>query len=389
MARVILIVLDSVGIGALPDAAKYGDEGSDTLGHIIESIPEFDLPNLRSMGLGNIEGVEGFSNADSPSGAFGRAREHAAGKDTTTGHWEIAGLHHDLSFPYFPNGFPQELMSEFESRIGTGTLGNKVASGTVIIDELAAEHFKTGYPIVYTSADSVFQIAMHEDVIPLERQYEICNIARDLLVGDNAVARVIARPFVGTEGNYKRTPNRKDFSLEPPGKTILDLAVQQGLPVTGVGKIKDIFAGQGVSISIKTTDNSDGIDKTIAAMSEDSGGLIFTNLVDFDMLYGHRRDVQGYGEALMLFDRRLPEIQAAMREEDVLILTADHGNDPVHTGTDHTREHVPILVFGDSIQSGAAIGTRNSFADIGATIADILKLGATSAGQSFYDSIRN
>ncbi len=385
--RVILIVLDSFGIGALPDAASYGDSGADTLGHIVSCVHGFDLPNLRKAGLANIEGVTAFPPEENPTGAFGRAAEFSSGKDTTTGHWEIAGMHHNLNFPYFPDGFPPALIEEFEKRIATKILGNKVASGTAIIDELGETHMETGFPIVYTSADSVFQIAMHEETISLHRQDEICMIARNMLVGDFSVARVIGRPFTGSPGNFSRTSNRKDYSIEPPGLTVLDLIFHGGQPVSGVGKIKDIFAGKGITRNLKTVDNSDGISKTIGLMKEQENGLIFTNLIDFDMLFGHRRDPEGYANALMEFDRKLPEILNEMRSDDILILTADHGNDPTHPGTDHTREYIPIILLGKQIKPGKNIGTRNTFSDIGATIAKILGMEKTSAGISFYESI--
>ena len=380
--RVILIVLDSVGCGALADAERFGDAGSNTLGHIVERVPHFRLPNLEALGLGLVPGT-GLPSVDAPIGAYGRAAEASAGKDTITGHWEIAGLVPDLVFPYFPEGFPRSIMDEFERLIGTKTIGNYPASGTVIIDELGEEHLRTGYPIVYTSSDSVFQIAMHEEVIPLARQYEICQIARDLLVGENAVGRVIARPFVGGPGNFSRTSNRHDYSILPPGKTVLEYLVEAGMTVKGVGKIEDIFAGVGISENAKTKDNQDGVDKTLKYMGEDFAGLIFTNLVDFDMLYGHRRDVEGYARCLEEFDARLPELIGALKSDEVLMLTADHGNDPTHPGTDHTREHVPLLVYGESVRSGADLGTRGSFAEIGATIADLLGVPAQLAGPSF------
>ena len=385
--RVILIVLDSVGVGELPDASDFGDAGSNTLGHIASHVPQFVLPNLQMLGLGNIPGA-GLDPVALPTAAFGRAAEQSRGKDTITGHWEIAGLVPDLVFPYFPEGFPRAIMDVFEARIGTPTLGNCPASGTVIIDELGEEHMKTGFPIVYTSSDSVFQIAMHEDIIPLERQYEICQIARDLLVGEFAVGRVIARPFTGGPGHFKRTANRHDYSIEPPGKTIMSYLTENGLQVKGVGKIEDIFAGVGISANKKTKDNQDGVDKTLEWMKESFTGLVFTNLVDFDSLYGHRRDVEGYARCLQEFDQRLPEILAAMHDDDVLILTADHGNDPTFPGTDHTREYVPMLVAGKPIRAGVDLGIRGTFADIGATIADMLGVPAESAGRSFAPIIR-
>jgi phosphopentomutase len=356
------------------------------LGHIAATIPGFSLPNLQALGLGNIAPL-GLPESPNPRAACGRCAEKSQGKDTITGHWEIAGLVPDITFPYFPQGFPPSIMGPFEAAIGTKTLGNKTASGTVIIDELGDEHVRTGYPIVYTSSDSVFQIAMHEEVIPLKRQYEICQIARDLLIGSNAVGRVIARPFVGTSGHYTRTSNRHDYSILPPGRTVLDSITEAGLKVRGVGKISDIFAEVGISDNLKTKNNPDGIEKTIGLMKEDFKGLIFTNLVDFDMLYGHRRDPEGYANCLVEFDRELPRILAAMRPDDVLMLTADHGNDPTYPGTDHTREYVPLLVCGAQVRGGTNLGTRDSFADIGATIAELLGVPAPPFGESFVSSL--
>jgi phosphopentomutase len=387
--RVILIVLDSVGIGELPDAAQFNDTGSHTLGNIQKQWPQLRLPNLGKLGLGRIDA--GFTSEYSgpAQGAYGKAAEKSPGKDTTSGHWEIAGLVPDFEFPYFPQGFPPEIMEPFEQKIGRKTLGNKVASGTGIIDELGPEHMESGSPIIYTSSDSVFQIAMHEEVIPLEEQYQICQTARDLLTGDFAVGRVIARPFLGRPGTFKRTSNRRDYSIDPPGKTVLDHIQATGKTVLGVGKIKDIFAGCGISDNYKTRDNMDGVDKTLQAMAEVEEGLIFVNLVDFDMLYGHRRNVAGYGQCLMEFDQRLPELLDAMQEEDVMILTADHGNDPTHHGTDHTREYIPILVTGSGIDSDCSFGVRESFADIGATVADLLGVQAPDKGVSFLPEIQS
>lgn len=385
--RVILIVLDSVGVGELPDAAAFGDEGSNTLGHIAQGIAGFDLPNLRTLGLGNLPNVHLYPSA-SPLGAYGRAAEQSRGKDTITGHWEIAGLVPDMVFPYFPEGFPRVIMDRFEELIGTRTLGNYPSSGTTILDELGAEHMRTGYPIVYTSSDSVFQVAMHEEIIPLERQYRICEIARELLQGDFAVGRVIARPFVGQPGNFTRTSNRHDFSIDPPTDTVLDHLFNAGKKVYGVGKIYDIFNGKGVSANKKSKDNQEGIDNTLAWMKLDFEGLIFTNLVDFDMLYGHRRDVAGYGRCLQEFDARLPEILAALRDDDVLILTADHGNDPSFKGTDHTREYVPVLVHGARVKAGSEIGTCATFADMGSTVLDILGVQGATKGKSFWPLIK-
>ncbi|RMG26846.1 MAG: phosphopentomutase [Bacteroidetes bacterium] len=383
--RVILIVLDSVGIGELPDAARFGDEGSNTVGNIARQLP-LRLPNLLKLGLGNITEL-GIGREEAPLGAYGRAAEASPGKDTTTGHWEIAGLVMQQPFPTYPQGFPPEIMQPFEQAIGTKTLANKAASGTAIIEEFGPLHQQTGYPIVYTSADSVFQIAMHEATIPIERQYEICQIARDLLTGRHAVGRVIARPFEGQPGAYKRTSRRKDFSLKPPGKTVLQSVKAAGKAVQAVGKIIDIFAGDGITEYVKTENNMQGVDRTLDYMQQQKEGLIFTNLVDFDMLYGHRNDVQGYANALMAFDRRLPEIVQALQPQDVLIVTADHGCDPTTPSTDHSREYIPILCYGQGLSKGVDVGTRPTFADIGATVAELLKVEPPEYGQSFANEI--
>ncbi|MBK8626752.1 MAG: phosphopentomutase [Saprospiraceae bacterium] len=382
--RVILIVLDSVGIGNLPDAHLYGDEGSNTLGHIVDQIPDIKIPNLIQLGLGNIDMENALPKTEYPQAAYGKAAEMSAGKDTTTGHWEIAGTILDKPFPTFPDGFPISFMEEFEAAIGVKTLGNYSASGTAIIDDLGDEHVQTGFPIVYTSADSVFQIAMHEDMIPIEKQYEICQIARDMLVGEYEVGRVIARPFTGTSGNYTRTSRRKDFATLPPDN-VLDAIQNQGKEVLGIGKIYDIFAGKGITRSIKSANNQEGIVATIAAIkNEDKASLIFTNLVDFDMHFGHRRDVPGYAACLEEFDACIPEILAAMDEDDVLIITADHGNDPTWPGTDHTREYIPILIYGQSIPAGYHFGTRNTFADLAATVADVLGIEFETTANSIF-----
>lgn len=369
--RVILIVLDSVGIGELPDASRYGDQGSNTLVNTARAVGGLNLPHLASLGLGHIAAIPGVPPVPSPQANFGRMREKSAGKDTTTGHWEIAGLIVSQPFPIYPEGFPPDLIREFERRIGRRTLGNKPASGTAIIEELGTEHLRTGYPIVYTSADSVFQIAAHEDVIPVDELYAMCRTARELLTGEHAVARVIARPFTGEPGSFRRTPRRHDFSLPPIGKTILDALKEKGLEVVAVGKIADIFAGRGITRSLSTRDNQDGVDKTLRAMRETGGGLIFTNLVDFDMLYGHRNDPVGYARALEAFDRRLPEIVDVLQTTDMLIITGDHGCDPTTASTDHTREYVPLLVYGRTLASGIDLGTRETFADVAATVAEI------------------
>lgn len=384
--RVILVVMDSVGIGELPDAALYGDEGSNTLGNIHKAIPELHLSNLTNLGLGNIAGLN-IPRTDSPKGAYGRALELSPGKDTTTGHWEIAGITLEQAFPTYPKAFPQDLMERFEKAIGTKCIGNEVASGTEIISRLGDEHVRTGYPMVYTSADSVFQIAAHEEVIPLERLYEMCRIAREMLTGEHAVGRVIARPFIGTSGAYKRTSNRKDFSLLPNSKTMLDIIKENGLDVMAVGKIEDIFAGIGVTDAVHTKSNMDGVDHTLEYMKTDKKGLIFTNLVDFDMTYGHRNDVQGYANALKEFDNRLPEIIAAMKDTDVLMITADHGCDPTTPSTDHSREYIPVIVYGKNIKQGVDLGTRKGFSDISATILDLLNLPIETKGSSFKKEI--
>lgn len=385
--RVVLIVLDSVGVGELPDAKEYGDEGSNTLGNISKSVGGLKLPNMEKIGLGNIDGIVGINSSSNPSGCFGKSLEKSEGKDTTTGHWEIAGIILDKAFPTYPHGFPREVIEEFEKRIGTKTLANKPASGTAIIEELGDEHVKTGYPIVYTSADSVFQIAAHEDIIPLERLYEMCQTARDLLVGEHGVGRVIARPFTGSEGSFKRTANRRDFSLKPTRKTILNHIADAGMDVYAVGKIEDIYAGSGITRAVHTKSNMDGVDRTLEYMKEDARGLIFANLVDFDMVYGHRNNSEGYANALIEFDNRLPEIIESLREDDVLIITADHGCDPTTPSTDHSREYIPVLVYGSSVKPGVNLGVRNTYADIGKTIGELLELETDIEGNSFAKNI--
>lgn len=387
MRRVIIIVMDSVGIGELPDAGRYGDTGSNTLGNIASAIKGFRLPNLESLGIGNIDGVKGFEPVDNPLSSFGKMAEKSAGKDTTTGHWEIAGIILDKPFPVYPNGFPKEIIEAFEKAINTKVLGNVPASGTEIIRQLGPQHVKTGYPIVYTSADSVFQIAAHEDVIPVERLYEMCEIARDILKGEHAVGRVIARPFIGEEGNYVRTSRRHDYSLKPVRKTLLDYASEAGYCVKAVGKIKDIFAGSGITHSVSTTGNMDGVDKTILYMKEDFEGIIFTNLVDFDMQFGHRNNIEGYAAALKEFDSRIPEIISNLKEDDMLIITADHGCDPTTPSTDHSREYVPLFVLGKKLARGVNLGVRDTFADVAATAADYLRIEADLAGTSFLGSV--
>lgn len=381
--RVILFVLDSVGIGALPDAEKFGDPGVHTLGHIVQGCENLQIPNLKALGIGNIEGIPMIPAATHPMGAFGRSMEASDGKDTTTGHWEMAGLYMPEPFNTYPQGFPPHVIQAFEAETGRKALCNLPASGTAVIEDYGAEHLETGNPIVYTSADSVFQIAAHEDVVPLAELYRMCEIAREILRGKDAVARVIARPFIGKPGAFERTSNRRDYSLEPHEATLLDLAKREGLQVRAVGKIWDIFNGKGITHEVHTKNNMDGVDKTLEWLQEEFEGILFTNLVDFDSKYGHRRDVIGYGKALEDFDKRIPELLKAMKPSDILIFTADHGNDPAFKGTDHTREYIPILVVGEDIKPGASIGTRESFADIAATVSDILGIPATPYGKSF------
>lgn len=381
--RVIMIVLDSVGAGEAPDAAAYGDEGSNTLGHIAEGAPGFSLPHLAALGLGNILPLNGVPPVSAPAAAFGRLREVSCGKDTTAGHWELAGTPVTAPLPTYPDGFPPELIAEFERLIGRKTLGNVVASGTVIIQELGGRHLRTGYPIVYTSADSVFQIAAHEEVVPLPVLYDMCQKARGLLVGEHGVGRVIARPFVGEPGDFRRTANRRDFSLLPPSGNIFEAVQAGGLPTVAIGKIHDIFADQHIDFSYPTTGNADGVEKLLAALDKHPAGFIWANLVDFDMLYGHRNDVLGYAAALREFDAALPRLLAALRPHDLLIITADHGNDPSTPSTDHSREYVPVLVCG-AAAAGVDLGIRPTFADVGATVADYLGVRATPTGQSFW-----
>ncbi len=386
MKRVILIVLDSVGVGALPDAPAFGDAGANTVGHIAERMP-LHLPNMRALGLGHLPGIS-IPADENALGAYGRAAEKSMGKDTTTGHWEMSGVILPRPFPTYPNGFPREVMDAFEAAIGTKTLGNKPASGTAILDELGEEHMKTGYPIVYTSADSVFQIAAHEDVIPVKRLYELCEIARAQLVGEHAVGRVIARPFVGPgKGRFTRTGARRDFSLPPIAPTMLDVLKENGKEVLGVGKIEDIFALRGLTGSNHAAGNPACIDAALEYMKQSFEGLLFINLVDFDSAYGHRRDVEGYGKALEYFDARLPEFYQLMGDDDLLIITADHGCDPAHTGSDHTREYVPILCHKKGMQKLNHLGTRETFADTAATICHYFGLAERFGAQSYLDQL--
>lgn len=386
--RFVVIVLDSVGIGELPDAADFGDVGSHTLGNIARVVGGLRLPNMEAMGLGNIAILEGVVPQTNPTAVYGKMAEVSPGKDTTTGHWELMGIHLRRPFPLYPDGFPSQLMNEFEKRIGRGTLGNYPASGTVIIEELGAEHMKTGKPIIYTSGDSVFQIAAHEEVIGVEELYDICLTARKMLIGEHEVSRVIARPFVGEPGAFVRTANRHDFSVPPPQPTLLDTLNGAGLMVCAIGKISDIFDGRGISTAVHTSNNQEGIDQTIKAIRERrQKGVIFTNLVDFDAKYGHRNNPEGYANALNEFDQRIPEIVGALADDDVLVITADHGNDPTTPSTDHSREYVPILITGKSIWKGKNLGVRETFADLAATIAQSLAVPVPVHGTSFSSQI--
>ena len=387
--KVILIVTDSLGVGALPDAAAYGDAGADTFGHIWQHCGSIDMPNLLRIGWGNMPDVSFHDLAIyDPEANVGKCAEASKGKDTTTGHWEIAGLPTDVPFKTYPNGFPPEFMEAYQKAIGIECLGNYPASGTEIIEVLGEEHEATGKPIVYTSADSVFQIAMNVDKFGLDTLYHYCEVARRMLVGDWACGRVIARPYIiNAEGKRERTSDRKDYSVTPPGDTILDMIKNAGKMVYAIGKINDIFNGKGVVKSVHTTSNMDGIDKTIEAMREDFEGLIFTNLVDFDAKYGHRRDPEGYARCIEEFDARLPEIMKEMVNDDVLMICADHGNDPTAPGTDHTREYIPIITWGHTLKYGAEIGIRDSFGDIGATVCELLRVPFTGVGTSFKKQI--
>lgn len=385
--RVIWIVLDSVGMGALPDAQKYGDVGSNTIGNISKALGGLNLPNMERLGLGHIDGIEGIKKTDNPIGCYGRFAEKSDGKDTTTGHWEMCGVCLEKPFPTYPNGFPKEVVDAFEKAIGTKMIGNKPASGTAIIEELGEEHIKTGHPIVYTSADSVFQIAAHEEIIPLDSLYEMCRIARNILKEEHGVARVIARPFLGKPGHFTRTSNRRDFSLVPPHATLLDHLKDAKHSVIGVGKIEDIFSNQGITEAIHTKDNMDGVDQTLHYMKQNNKGLIFTNLVDFDMKWGHRNNVEAYGKGLEAFDERLYEILDTMNDTDILFITADHGCDPTMPGTDHSREYVPFLAYGKALKENHNLKTRETFSDMGQTIAEIFDIKPIKKGNSFLKEI--
>ena len=385
--RVILIVLDSVGIGALPDAEEYGDKGANTLVHTAQEIGGFNLPNLEKLGLGKIADIQGIDSNLKAEGVYTKMKEKSIGKDTTTGHWELAGLVSERPFPVYPDGFPDEVIKSFEEKIGKKVLGNKPASGTVIIEELGREHLESGRPIVYTSADSVFQIAAHEEIISVDELYEMCEIARDILQGEHGVARVIARPFIGKPGSFTRTDRRKDFSLAPPQATVLDKLKDKGMAVMAVGKIEDIFSNKGITDSNHTVDNMDSVDAVLDFLKEDKESFIFANLVEFDMVYGHRRNPKGYAQALKDFDIRLPEILDHMKKDDVLMITADHGCDPTFKGTDHTREYVPLLVFGEKIKKDFNLEIRESFADLAATVAEVFGVDNLNYGTSFLQDI--
>ena len=387
--RVFLIVMDSVGIGEAPDAEAFGDKGAHTLRHIAERMEGLRMPNMGKLGLSNIEEIPGVEKADEPKAYFTKMQESSNGKDTMTGHWEIMGLNIETPFRVFPDGFPDELIKELEEKTGRKVIGNKPASGTGILDELGAEHMETGALIVYTSADSVIQIAAHEEVVPLEELYKICKIARELTLREEyMLGRVIARPFLGEPGNFVRTANRHDYALKPYGRTVMNELKDGGLDVLAIGKISDIYDGEGVTEALRTVSNMDGMDKLMQTIRTDFKGLSFLNLVDFDAMYGHRRDPIGYGKALEEYDARLTEVLKELKEDDLLIITADHGNDPVHHGTDHTREFVPLLVYSKQLKEPAELPMRHTFADIGATIAENFEVKMPEHGTSFLGSLK-
>lgn len=385
--KLVFIILDGVGVGELPDADAYGDRGANTIGHVATAVGGLELPHLARLGLGNLTAIAGVPKTERADGCYGKMREHSSGKDSTTGHWEIAGILTDRPFPLYPDGFPEHLLTVFLRITGCkGYLGNKPASGTEIIKELGDEHVSTGFPIIYTSGDSVFQIAAHEEIIAVPELYEICKKTREeVMVGVHAVGRVIARPFVGTRGKYSRTPNRKDFALEPPGTTVIELLMQERVETIGIGKIDDLFCGRGLNQKIHTKSNADGIETTLRMARDLKSGFLMTNLVDFDMLFGHRQDPKGFAGALEEFDKALPQIQDCLSDGDLLMITGDHGNDPTDRSTDHTREYVPILCYSISGQKNVDLGLRSSFADAGKTVADFFALGNSNAiaGESF------
>ncbi|MED4128018.1 MULTISPECIES: phosphopentomutase [Shouchella] len=385
--RVVVIVMDSVGIGEAPDAEAFGDKGTNTLGSIAKQYDALHIPELEKLGIGKIAPLKGIEAVANPSASYGIMQEASVGKDTMTGHWEIMGLRIDEPFRVFPDGFPEDLLQALEEKTGRGIIGNKVASGTEILDELGSEHVKTGKLIVYTSADSVLQIAAHEDIVPVDELYRICEIARELTLDPKyMVGRIIARPFVGDASGWKRTSNRHDYALKPFGKTVMNALEDAGLDSIALGKISDIYDGEGVTASIRTVSNEDGMNKLIKQMDEAFTGLCFLNLVDFDALFGHRRDVVGYGQSLNEFDAQLKELLPKLNDDDLLIITADHGNDPTHTGTDHTRELVPLLAYGKTLEP-VHLGHRETFADIGATIAENFNVTAPEYGKSFLNEL--
>lgn len=387
--RIHLIVLDSVGIGEAPDAEEFGDVGADTLGHIAEAMGGLNMPNMEALGLSNIREIQGIKKVENPKAYFGKMQEASAGKDTMTGHWEIMGLNVDKPFKVYPNGFPEELIQQLEEKTGRKVIGNKPASGTAIIEELGKEHMEKGAIIVYTSADPVLQIAAHEEIVPIDELYKICEIARGLtLQPEYLVGRVIARPFIGSPGNFTRTSNRHDYAIKPFGRTTMNELKDNGFDVIALGKISDIYNNEGVTESVRTKNNMDGMDKLVEVLQKEFHGLSFLNLVDFDALYGHRRDPIGYGKALEEFDSRLPEVLQLLKENDLLIITADHGNDPTFKGTDHTREYVPLLVYSKRFETGGELGLRESFADIAATIAENFAVPAPPFGTSFLSNLK-
>lgn len=386
--RVFLIVMDSVGIGESPDAEKYNDKGADTFVHIAEHCNGLHMPNMAKLGLSNIREIKGIDKAEKPLAYYTKMQEASAGKDTMTGHWEIMGLNIDTPFNVFPDGFPEELISQLEEKTGRKIIGNKPASGTEILDELGKQHMETGDLIVYTSADSVLQIAAHEEIVPIDELYKICEVARELTLDDPyMIGRVIARPFLGEPGNFTRTSNRHDYALKPFGRTVMNELKDNDIDVIAIGKISDIYDGEGVTKSLRTKSNMDGMDKLVDTLNMDFTGLSFLNLVDFDALYGHRRDPQGYGQALEEYDARLEEVFDLLKEDDLLIITADHGNDPVHHGTDHTREYVPLLVYNKGMQEGKELSIRQTFADIGATVAENFGVAMPKHGKSFLKEL--
>ncbi|MEK4790670.1 MULTISPECIES: phosphopentomutase [Bacillus] len=387
--RIFLVVMDSVGIGEAPDAAEFNDVGADTLGHIAEKMNGLHMPNMAKLGLSHIKEIKGIPADEKPLAYYGKMQEASNGKDTMTGHWEIMGLYIDTPFRVFPDGFPDELLNELKEKTGRGIIGNKPASGTEILDELGEEHMKTGDLIVYTSADSVLQIAAHEEVVPLDELYRICEIARELTLDEKyMVGRVIARPFVGEPRAFVRTPNRHDYALKPFDRTVMNELKDDGLDVIAIGKISDIYDGEGITSSLRTKSNMDGMDKLVDTLKTDFTGLSFLNLVDFDALYGHRRDPEGYGKALEEFDARLPEVFDLLKEDDLLVITADHGNDPVHHGTDHTREYVPLIAYSKKHQGANELSTSKTFADLGATVADNFKTTMPKYGTSFLSKLK-